>query len=822
MAPAPFVLLAAGFSGAAALVAQLLWMRALGRAVGSTPVLDATAMATFVIGLGLGALAGSRVAPRSARPARVSAIALVLAGTWITLSPWLLDLVADIAARFDGPPTAMSGALLVGLVALVPAVIFGSVFPFLVRSRVVELPHAAGRSGRLYASQTLGAGVGAVLLFALLPDLGEQVLLRYTGALAVAGAMLLLLADRPLPHGSGPPPEGQIGSPVASVGPALAVCVSGVAAIGAETAWLEILEPVAGSQPVALTIELALVVVGLALGLALGGGIANRLRRADLALGTAVALAGYLLVLPLPLLGDLPTRLLAAGNPTGSDRIWILVWGTAPVVVPAAICLGAVFPLAVRARADWTGMAASAAGRMYAWDAAGHVLGAILVGLVLGPALGADGVLMCIGFSAVAVAAGMRLFAVDAPRRIPTIVMVLPLLIWLWPGALDSWRDAQPSLAEVAATRRPMPAGLTITDRDDTRLYAATFVGSATGRSADDDRFAPPYRGIGGPADALRTVGGATDLVRRGSVVDALAVDASGRAPTPSMALGLLPALLHPAPERALVVGIGAGWSTRGVLAARIARVDVAETHPCVINATDDWFGDDSALGDTRVHVALADGRSMLRAAHAAPYHVVAVRVSDDLFTVEGLATLRSGMTDDGVAALLVKLGSWDADGIRALFATVRGAFDHVQVWRFESEAIVVVSPAPLVIRSGRWRNILTGDGPGARLARIAGLDGPADLVRHFALDTAGVERVAPERTGQYVDDVPRPARLHLDTGEGHGLGTLLSAGFPPRFEATTVGARWKGRTVSIPRRRVTAIRLLCRAPVHRHATTRR
>ena len=152
MAPAPLVLLAASLSGAAALISQLLWMRALGRAVAHTPALDATMLATFVVGLGLGALVGSRLAPQSSRPSRVAAIVLAMAGIWIATSPLMLDLVADFAAGLDGPPTPLSSAHLCALVLLLPAILFGSIYPFLVRSRVVELSHAAGRSGRLYAA----------------------------------------------------------------------------------------------------------------------------------------------------------------------------------------------------------------------------------------------------------------------------------------------------------------------------------------------------------------------------------------------------------------------------------------------------------------------------------------------------------------------------------------------------------------------------------------------------------------------------------------------------------------------------------------------
>jgi len=76
--------------------------------------------------------------------------------------------------------------------------------------------------------------------------------------------------------------------------------------------------------------------------------------------------------------------------------------------------------------------ASDAAGRLYAWEAAGHVVGAVLVGLLFGPLLGATGALVCLGVLAVAVGAGVRLFAKDAPRRAiaAAVLVAIPVIIF--------------------------------------------------------------------------------------------------------------------------------------------------------------------------------------------------------------------------------------------------------------------------------------------------------------------------------------------------------------------------------------------------------
>ena len=81
---------------------------------------------------------------------------------------------------------------------------------------------------------------------------------------------------------------------------------------------------------------------------------------------------------------------------------------------------------------------------------------------------------------------------------------------------------------------------------------------------------------------------------------------------------GRLPALLHPAPLRALVIGLASG-TTAGTLATEpLERLDCVEISPAVARAAplfSAWNG--GVLSDPRFHLRLGDGRAYLQGTSA-------------------------------------------------------------------------------------------------------------------------------------------------------------------------------------------------------------
>ena len=80
-------------------------------------------------------------------------------------------------------------------------------------------------------------------------------------------------------------------------------------------------------------------------------------------------------------------------------------------MLPAALCIGATFPLAVRALARGGDEAAPARARVYAWNTVGAIVGSIGSGFFLIPWLG------YVGIVTVAVAVNLLLALVAALRE---------------------------------------------------------------------------------------------------------------------------------------------------------------------------------------------------------------------------------------------------------------------------------------------------------------------------------------------------------------------------------------------------------------------
>jgi predicted membrane-bound spermidine synthase len=173
-------------SGAAALIYQICWQRLLFETFGVDIESVTIIVSTFMLGLGLGALAGGEVADRY--PNRALALfALIELTTAVFgfLSPFLIRTVG--AATVNSSPPAIAAVNF--MLLLIPTTLMGATLPILV-THVVRLYRNLGVSiGQLYFVNTLGAALGAGLTgFLVLYYLG------LTSTIYVAAALNLVVS----------------------------------------------------------------------------------------------------------------------------------------------------------------------------------------------------------------------------------------------------------------------------------------------------------------------------------------------------------------------------------------------------------------------------------------------------------------------------------------------------------------------------------------------------------------------------------------------------------------------------------------------------
>jgi predicted membrane-bound spermidine synthase len=171
-------------SGVSAIVYQLVWQRVLLGLYGSHVESVTIVVTAFMLGLGIGALAGGRVADRARAPVLLFAAVEGAIGAFGFVSVPLFRWIGRATLSFDGlslwlPPIA---------ILLIPTSLMGATLPILVAYAARSTGNVGRSLGALYGVNTLGSAAGAVAAVLLIVGtLGQQ-------GSAMAAALLNLLA----------------------------------------------------------------------------------------------------------------------------------------------------------------------------------------------------------------------------------------------------------------------------------------------------------------------------------------------------------------------------------------------------------------------------------------------------------------------------------------------------------------------------------------------------------------------------------------------------------------------------------------------------
>lgn len=157
-------------SGISALLYQLVWQRSLLMIYGSNIESVAMVVSAFLVGLGIGSLAGGALSKLKNVPVLglFSAIELLVA----LYGVFSLHLFYFVGSRTLQAPAWATGIATFGLVFF-PTLLMGATLPLLVAYRVRLTASVGGSVSWLYFVNTLGAGAGAFLAaFVILPHFG--------------------------------------------------------------------------------------------------------------------------------------------------------------------------------------------------------------------------------------------------------------------------------------------------------------------------------------------------------------------------------------------------------------------------------------------------------------------------------------------------------------------------------------------------------------------------------------------------------------------------------------------------------------------------
>jgi spermidine synthase len=514
-------------SGAAALVYQSSWQRMLSLHAGMDLYAVTTVVAAFMAGLGLGNLAGGRLAegltPRRA-VITYAVLELGIAGFGL-VSPLVLYRWAP--HLMEGAGTAVSFGCHFLLLAL-PTASMGATLPLLAKGVIERDDDIAPSLGRLWGLNALGAAGGALAMSGhwLLGNVGLDGATRVAASLNVACGLLALLLQ---PTASNSPADEPSSPSSARFWPwALTYAVTGFAALGLEVTWFRLLNVVGRSTTFFFSRLLLMYLVGLSLGSLLTARRAQKLQSpADVFLGLQGAAGLAALTGPLLVWGYFGFAVDKL-RPFPRDVLAPLV-----VLLAPTLLMGAAFPVLQRL----TGMHRAGLSQR---------LGALLFANTVGCVLGTTAT----GF--------VFLHQLGTPRTLSLLALVLCLV-----AVIGLWRSHR-----LAAT------GIFVVG------FTLAFA------MPDGARFWGPLHGVPAASLTPHEDGSCmTAIVERPTGQHTLFISGEQQNGVPfddfHVRLGTLPALLHPAPKRVLVIGLGAGSTPFGlVMDPRVERVRCVEICP--------------------------------------------------------------------------------------------------------------------------------------------------------------------------------------------------------------------------------------------------
>jgi spermidine synthase len=724
------------FSGLAALLYQVLWIRQLSLVVGVEVYSITIAVSAFFAGLAAGSALLGRLADRWPRPLVLYALletGVALAGVAATIA------LAHAAAPFVAIQAHLGWLawalpfLLVGT----PAFLMGGTLPVAVRSQVRGATSVAKVGGWVYAANTAGGIAGALLSsFALLPWLGVRGTALAAAVFNLAAAGLALLLD----HRSGARFEKTTerdhlaAAPIRSRTALVLYAMAGGIALGYEVVWSQAMAQFLSTRVFAFSVVLATYLAGLAIGSALYVRFSNRVRDTWGVFGLLIAAAGLVALLEIAGLNLWQLRFqIDAGNLalsiTGSEFVRMcasfLVAAFGVVFVPTVL-LGAAFPIALRLTAgpDRTGRDV---GAVLAVNTAGGIAGTLLTGFLLVPTLGLVRTLSVLAIAAATIGVLAVLLGSGVRRGAQWIVCVLGLTAVVVGMLTPSDRLARLLLA----TR----GGGSLIFYQESR---GATVAVAEQRSGDNVFRRLYIQGVSNSGDAMPSL--------RYMRLQAM-----------------LPLIIHRGePKSALVIGFGTGITAGAVLHyPQLQRRVCIELLPSVVSAGELFPENYGAGHDSRMEIRIRDGRQELLRSRER-YDLITLEPPPpsaegivNLYSTEFYKLASRRLEPNGLFAQWLPISTQNDEDTRSLVRSFLDVFPYATLWTTElHEMLLIGSYSPIEIDAKQLTDRYTQSGVSTALQAV-GISSPAALLATWVTGKEGLERYA-NHLRPVTDDQPR------------------------------------------------------------------
>jgi spermidine synthase len=660
-------------SGCAALVYEIVWLQLLQLVIGSSAVSLGLLLAAYMGGLCAGSALLARLVPPGRHPLRVYAVLEAGIGVLGLLVLLGIPLVGRI--YLAGPSGLVARGLVAAVCLLPPTLLMGASLPAIARW-VGTSSSGVSRMGFLYSANIAGAVAGCLIAGFYLLRIYDMAVATYV-AVAINAAVALCAAVvgsrggySALTHAAGahadlPRPRLLSGATLVYV----AIALSGLTALGAEVVWTRLLSLLLGPTVYTFSIILAVFLLGLWAGSGAGSSLARRLERPRLALAAcqillagALAWTGYTMAHSLPYWPVDPWLSL---DPWFNFELDLA--RTTWAILPATLLWGASFPLALASVIAPGDDPARAAGRVYAINTAGSIVGSLAFSLWFIPTVGSresQQILIAIAVLAAIVAGTSVAEFASRKARLAAFAAAAVLLGW---GLAATVRDVPWEV--IAYGRRIAPILRAADLYDQANPTKVLFRGEGVNSSIlIAERAGQRHFYVSGKAEASTAI---LDMRLE-------------------RMMGHVPALLDPSPKSVLVVGFGAGVTAGSFTRyPELENLVICELEPFIPPASTQYFGKQNyeVLHNAHTRMVYDDARHYIFTTHdkfdvitTDPIHPW-VKGTSVLYSKEYYELVKQHLNPDGVVAQWLPIYDSDPDTIKTELATFFAVFPEGTIW---------------------------------------------------------------------------------------------------------------------------------------------
>ncbi len=681
-------------SGMSSLIYQVIWTRMLVFVFGSTTFATSTVLAVFMGGLALGSFIAGQVADRTKKPLFIYGALEGIIGIWAAVTPLLFAAAIPLYKMFFEP--LHSDLILFGLlrfavasaILLVPTACMGATLPILARFVTERLEEVGNKIGSLYAVNTLGAVLGSAIGgFILLPELGLNLTTMIASSTNILLAASVFFISR-LPafkykqkldesEQENKIQENEtVGKSQAKlsnvvIATMFAFAISGAFAMIYEVAWTRSLLMVIGSTTYAFTIMLSSFLFGIFFGSILCARLADHLKSPIMWFALAqitLCLAGFLALRMFSYLPYLNLQVSSINLASSNLSTFFRFMAAMIVLLPISLCLGVIFPLAVKVCTNDLNRIGSSVGKLYSVNTIGAIIGAFLAGFAIIPNLGSEQTLIICSASNLLIGTALLIFFCKIRASIKVLSCIAALSVFAWAIQGPHFWDYD-SIVSAQLARRRMSQYAGQLGSEQSWIVGGKNIFYKEGKTANV---------------AVRHFehNDCTSLLTNGHVDASNYLDMENQA-----MLAACPLLAMPSAENICVIGWGSGVTTGFALRFPIKEMICSEIEPVVIETSPFFHSVNfKPEKDKRTKIEPSDGRNFLLGT-SAKFDIIISEPSNpwqagvcNLFTREYFQICHDSLKENGIFTMWTQTNEIPSKNFAQVFAALSDVFPAVYV----------------------------------------------------------------------------------------------------------------------------------------------